>query len=409
MRMLSRVLLGEFLLIACGSAATYYVAPAGGDASPGTLMQPFRTIAKAVAAAAAGDTIILRDGTYGKEGAGRDTSGDTISAPVVINKAGTPSAWITLKAEHKWGAILDCEDTPASAGCDAYIRLGGAAAYWKIEDIVLTRCYWTGIHSNAGASYITIEGCLFEALGRHPSTSVYGETGTGANEVSHDLIFDRNVFHEIGRTAGNYLSNDHALYLRSTNTTIINNIFYRPISGWPIQTARGFSGLIANNTFAFAHPSSNGAIVLWGENGDVTIRNNIFYLPKGSAITVTGWSLFDGSACTIDHNLIYGVSDVLDADAPCSVSANRVADPMLANTTRPPFDFHLLPGSPAIASGVDVPGVTTDIEGNARPAGANDIGAYQVPNAPPRRIWITDPITVPGEGSERSKSRKTNK
>lgn len=403
MRTLIRSVIVCCAVVLCSHANTYYVSPAGSDSNPGTLMQPFRRIAKGVAAAKAGDTIVLANGRYGRENTGRDPTATTINSPVVINKAGTSNAWITLKAASKWGAVLDCEDTADTPGCDAYITLGRGAAFWKIQDVVLTRGYWTGIFSNAGASYITIQGCKFEYIGQHPNNTVYGETGTGANEDSHDLVYDGNFFHDIGRTASTYsMFNDHGLYLRSKNTTIINNIFYRPISGWAIQTAEGFSGLIANNTFAFPHPTSDGHIVLWGQNGDVTIRNNIFYRPRNSGIAVFEFSLYPGSVCTIDHNILYGAGDMLDNSSPCSVTATTIADPDLANTAQPPFDFHLQPGSPAIGKGVDIPVVLFDIDGTARPPGAYDLGAYQSTKSPNMRI--TSPVMISREGATQTKT-----
>jgi hypothetical protein len=46
------------------AAAVYYVAPQGNDSAPGTLAAPWKTIAKAQAAAAPGDTIWFRGGEY---------------------------------------------------------------------------------------------------------------------------------------------------------------------------------------------------------------------------------------------------------------------------------------------------------------------------------------------------------
>jgi hypothetical protein len=45
-------------------AATYYVSPSGVDTNPGTLAQPYRTVQKAATVAVAGDTVLLRAGTY---------------------------------------------------------------------------------------------------------------------------------------------------------------------------------------------------------------------------------------------------------------------------------------------------------------------------------------------------------
>ncbi|HEX8832590.1 MAG TPA: DUF1565 domain-containing protein, partial [Abditibacteriaceae bacterium] len=64
-------------------AATYYVAPQGNDAGPGTsLKAPLRTIQKAVDAAQPGDTILVRGGTY-RETVSTPRSG-TATAPITI-------------------------------------------------------------------------------------------------------------------------------------------------------------------------------------------------------------------------------------------------------------------------------------------------------------------------------------
>ena len=46
------------------SADTYYVATDGDDGGPGTLAQPWRTIQKAADTMVAGDTVLIRGGTY---------------------------------------------------------------------------------------------------------------------------------------------------------------------------------------------------------------------------------------------------------------------------------------------------------------------------------------------------------
>ncbi len=46
-----------------------------------------------------------------------------------------PGAWITIKAEHKGAAVLDCEML-----CDSYINLYNAS-YILIQDLVITRGY----------------------------------------------------------------------------------------------------------------------------------------------------------------------------------------------------------------------------------------------------------------------------
>ncbi|WP_437336352.1 right-handed parallel beta-helix repeat-containing protein [Sorangium sp. So ce394] len=70
---------GLCVLLATGyaRAAEHYVAPDGSDSNRGTKDEPFATLAKANSAAAAGDTIWVRGGTY------------TITTQLVLSRSGT--------------------------------------------------------------------------------------------------------------------------------------------------------------------------------------------------------------------------------------------------------------------------------------------------------------------------------
>ena len=266
------------LFVACYlNAASYYVATTGSDSNSGTLAQPFHTVQRGVNAAGPGDTIVVRDGTYP---GGCSSTG---SFAVSINKAGTASAWITLKAENKWRATLDAQNA-----CHSYINLGSGAAYWVIQDLRVINGYSGGIWSNSGASHITLRGNEIAFIGQRYFDSAIGIPGSYANASSHDLIYDGNVFHDIGRTGGPQTVHDHALYAHSQNTTIVNNEFYQPIQGWAIQTASGFSGLIANNVFHGPNADREGQIMLWDSNGSVTIRNNIYINPHSYQTVLIG-------------------------------------------------------------------------------------------------------------------------
>src|SRR5688500_9858616 len=65
--------------------ATYCVAARGDDANPGTPASPFRTLAKGVRALKAGDTLVVREGTYVGSSQLRDVpSGTSWDRPVTI-------------------------------------------------------------------------------------------------------------------------------------------------------------------------------------------------------------------------------------------------------------------------------------------------------------------------------------
>ncbi len=82
---IAAALLGQGL-----TAATFYVATDGSDSNPGSASAPFRTLQQAANTAFAGDTVVVRDGTYGHENSvtGGDSS-DNENSPVVLYNSGT--------------------------------------------------------------------------------------------------------------------------------------------------------------------------------------------------------------------------------------------------------------------------------------------------------------------------------
>jgi len=74
-------------------AQTYYVSVSGNDSWPGTFTQPFRTVQHAADAVLAGDTVLIRGGTYNEY--------------VTFNRSGTAGAPIVFKAYPGETATFD--------------------------------------------------------------------------------------------------------------------------------------------------------------------------------------------------------------------------------------------------------------------------------------------------------------
>ena len=389
-------------------AATWYVATTGNDGNAGTQSAPFATIQKGVDFAKAGDTVLVSNGTYGPNGnytCGDICSQNGYSAPVTLSNSGTSSAPITIAAQNKWGAVLDCQlpygysgdGTDGVQACDTYFNFQGSASYITISGFDIQREYWVGALVNATNSHITFTQNHFHNIGNRiysvPSgTSSFGIVGVFAGTGSSYITWDRNEFNNIGRLphSGSIISDDythdHGLYIYNGPYTITNNIFYSQPAGWNVQTSPGSHDInITNNTLVGgANPQHDGCMILWGQNTNVTIQNNIFYNGTNYAMdnyqTTQSGSLFD-------HNIVYGspsgiVSSISGSIAQTNNKLNT--NPMFASATTP--DYHVQAGSPAIDSGASV-SVATDFDGNPRPMGAAfDIGAYEYSGA----------VTTPG-------------
>jgi hypothetical protein len=83
-------LVSEPIMVSTGSS--YYIAPSGNDANPGSLSQPWQTIYKATRMVNAGDTVYIRGGTYHESNI-FETNG-TQTAPITIS--GYPGEVVTI-------------------------------------------------------------------------------------------------------------------------------------------------------------------------------------------------------------------------------------------------------------------------------------------------------------------------
>src|ERR1700687_2415418 len=376
----------------CASAATYYVATTGSDSNPGTLASPFRHLTTAAATATQpGDTVIVMDGTYDNEG---------IVAPnvvVILYYSGTAGNPITFRAQNRGKAILDSMNSSTTTSCDgasAYFGLKNAS-FIVIQGFVIQRGCDSGIQTNGAAHDITIRWNEIRNIANHTVTDQIGRNGIYLHASEYNFTFYGNSFHDIGRTDGQTLLHfDHGIYSQGQNMTIVNNIFYNMNRGFSIQTADGASNwLVANNMFAFGNANGQaGQIMFWNNNSNITVRNNIFYNPNGSALTRYSATI-TGSA--FDHNLIYGVSTVISDVTGFTIGINQIgASPLFVNASTAPYDFHAQLGGAGIDAGVNLSAGLFDFEGVARPQGpSTDVGAYEYPVVlavmPPTIVSIT--------------------
>ncbi len=129
--MMMRLLIILWLLLSTPAwSATYYVATTGTDGAAGTIGAPWRTIQYGVNQLVAGDTLIVRDGTYVE-----DTTG------IVINTAdGTVGSRITIQAENQHAAILSSTSScfPSIDILRSYVTIDGLRLKVDATDVNCT-------------------------------------------------------------------------------------------------------------------------------------------------------------------------------------------------------------------------------------------------------------------------------
>lgn len=134
-----------FLVLAFSSTswgATYYVAVTGFDTNTGTEALPFKTIAKAVGIANAGDVIYVRGGTY------------THSASIGISRSGTSALPCSLVAYPGERPLLDFSGL---ASGKRGISISGS--YWVVKGLDVFKATDNGMYISG--AYNRIEFCSF--------------------------------------------------------------------------------------------------------------------------------------------------------------------------------------------------------------------------------------------------------
>ncbi len=426
-------------LATSATADTYYVAPTGDNGNPGTAGQPWRTLAKAAATAAAGDTVYIRAGTYYER--------------LVPANSGTAGQWITFAAYPGETPVLDGTGVTLPAGWGGLVEISGRS-YVEVRGL---RVQNAGPHHNhAGilvedASYVTI---------RDTSTYDTASSGIGVWSSDHVTLAGNSVElacndgeQECITVAGtdvfevrdNHVSNGGPGSMGGEGITVKDGssngtVHHNHVEGmkrlgiyvdaWDKHTWN--VDVYANRV----HDCADDGIVLVSEKGglleNVRVYNNVVYDNRFVGLQIAnwgepvasrpihgveivnntlhgnGWDTWGGcilvddpdatgvvirnNVCSqnasfqigvspgvpmpaVDHNLIW--SFVGDEAGEIRGSAAVEADPAFADAAA--GDFHLTAGSPAIDQGSPAAAPAVDYDGAPRPVGkAPDLGAFEL-------------------------------
>jgi parallel beta helix pectate lyase-like protein/pectate lyase-like protein len=330
-------------------AAAKYVSPNGSDSNPGTAASPWRTLSKAISAAAPGDTVVLREGTYGAPG-----------TKTGVSASGTAAAPITFTG-------FPGEGRPVIQG---YVRVTGS--HLRFSGIIFdgpTGAVDTKTSSNPGGEEVQVSimyGSDVEVSGSeirdnawHAGIYVYDST---------DVRVLGNWIHDNGdRSQPSQANLDHGIYWSKGSGLVANNVIERNLT-YGVQLYPDANAVtVGHNTIV---GNGKGGVILAEKAAGNRLVNNVVANNASYGIRTYGLT---GSGNVAQSNLLWHNGSDFYGDG-LAQSGNAVADPRFAGAG----NYHLQGSSPAIDHALSGVGPAVDFDGVARPTGgAPDIGAYE--------------------------------
>jgi hypothetical protein len=404
--------------------ATFYVAPAGTDATPGgSSAAPWRTLQYAADRVQAGDTVVVRAGNY----AGFDLRTDgTAAAPITFRAE--PNARITsrnprtadgINLEGADYVVIDGFAVDNAGGsitragirsvtnrnvtirnnsadrCGTWGILTGFSEDVLIENNVMTRsAVEHGIYVSNSADRPVIRGNTIwgnNANGIHMN----GDASLGGDGIISGALVENNVIYDNGRAGGSGINGDSVQNSRIQNNLIYNN-HASGISLYRIDGGGSSTGnVVVNNTVIMA---SNGRWALNIQNGSTgnQVSNNVLlnlHSFRGS-IDISADSLpgfVSDSNVVMDRLTTNGGNTIMTLaqwrTATGQDAHSRVATPDQTFANLAGNDYRPRAGGPAVDAGATTQAPARDLVGAVRPQGGGyDIGAYELPAATPPQV-----------------------
>jgi len=265
----------------------------------------------------------------------------------------------------------------------------------------------TDVNAGLGVNNGVVEYCWFEYTGSPP-----GDHGAGAGyfngisaHAAKNWVVRGNVFKNLHNPdSAAYPWNPAVLFWRHSSGTLTErNIFInvdRAVAYGLDHTTAFFdhSGGVIRNNFVYLAPGllsaqrragSDGALIAWNSPGTQIDHNTV--LLNGNEFYAIEFRFTTTDDCFARNNLTDAPIHLRDGAA-ATLSSNLVTATPAIFVNPAVGDLHLKPSATnAIDQAPVVPGVTHDVDGEARPRGARpDIGADEFStNAPPRFTGLT--------------------
>ena len=318
-----------FSLLACGAAsAHWYVAPTGNDANNGSKRKPLKTIAAALQRVNPGDTVFLREGSYGEF--------------VVPTRSGKPGKMITLKSYPGETAKIDGSDLYIKGWGNALVQVNNID-YMQFENLHICHAHDSenntdpeGIYITGTSGNITFRGCkvydikndcpLVDAKGDWRSAHAILVLGTDDNTPIRNLLIEKCEIFEIHSgtseaftLAGNVVDftiQDNEVHdVENIGIIIAGGDNLNPKGDISVNYAR--NGVVRRNkVYRCTHEKSqdywsqsvsNGGaigIYLCGNGNTIVEQNEVFECDRGIGLCSESYKL-QTKDCIVRDNFVY--------------------------------------------------------------------------------------------------------
>ncbi len=414
---------------------TYYVSTSGNNSNTGASSSPLKSIQEAVDRANAGDTILVKAGTYKQVKI--DYKNGTQSKPITLAAAPGDEGEVTIKGDgYNSAAGLRIKES-------SNIIVQGLNFTKTFEGILVTSSKNITLQDNKiydlgqnalkvtnNSSYVDILNNTISDTGNR--IGKYGEgiyLGTGSkpgdrtnhvlikgNDISKtvsegidvkpyisDVIVEDNLIHDIETGVSGALVIGISSGEMGGNFTNADNIIVRNNKLWNISTNSKYSDGNAISASSSATIYNN---VIWNyEHRGIFIHR----APSNNEFKVYHNTVYPGDKFSSTLNDIYFSKKTSSSNVKVDLQnnigyqgGNNISGTEKLFVDSKNGNFELSPNSSAIDAGTKISEVKTDLDGSRRVQGdAPDLGAYEYNSSPP----INDNPTIPENPPENNISR----
>lgn len=286
------------------TGTTYYVAPSGSDAAAGTAEAPFRTVEHGLRALAAGDLLLVRQGTYNERITSPPIASGSAAEPIQVRaypgEKPVVSGLLWLKNASYWHISgLNVTWSPSNSSSEHMVKFTNGTGWVYSDSEVWGARSYAAILVAGTASQWTITGNhvhdTYPANGTNQDHLIYANAGTGGGVIERNLL--------VGSANGRAVK----IGPSSPSSGVVENVTVR------YNTMYGNTG-----------PSN--VQLAWGSSNN-EIYGNILVRPAPNRSNVTAFEL-TGSDNIVHDNLGWETPRIADA-VPGIVDGggNLTADP----------------------------------------------------------------------------------